>query len=58
MLCCITCFISCRRKIEKQEEIITRDIIIKTLHDTINKLDVKIVEINRTNEENRNTIIN
>ena len=46
-------------KVEKKDNIsVTRDTIIKTLHDTIIQLDTKIVEINKNNEEIRNTIIN
>ena len=48
---------SCHKKVEKKDNI-TRDTIIKTLHDTIIQLDTKIVEINKNNEEIRNTIIN
>ena len=52
----ILCLSSCHKKVEKDN--ITRDTIIKTLHDTIIQLDTKIVEINKNNEEIRNTIIN
>ena len=45
-------------KVEKDNISVTKDTIIKTLHDTIIQLDTKIVEINKNNEEIRNTIIN
>ena len=54
----ILCFSSCHKKVEKDNISVTRDTIIKTLHDTIIQLDTKIVEINKNNEEIRNTIIN
>lgn len=53
----ILCLSSCHKKVEKKDNV-TRDTIIKTLHDTIIQLDTKIVEINKNNEEIRNTIIN
>lgn len=54
----ILCLSSCHKKVEKDNISVTRDTIIKTLHDTIIQLDTKIVEINKNNEEIRNTIIN